>query len=211
LNFAVFHGGRNPFMLPDFPKAKQKVLNRVMNRFRSRTKSQTGPFNEAPAKKIFEGHRWRIERPDGTFEDNELEEQAVDMKITPEEIEKISPEQILEKFDDAADEMARQLSGKFINDLKRITQETGNVVNGKSQPFSMEKFFEILEKIEIEFRPDGEPELPTIVAGPRQVQRIRKVFAQAEKDRRYKDRYHEIIEKKRQIWRARENTRKLVG
>jgi len=198
-------------MLPDFPKAKQKLHKLVMSRTKRRTKSQTGPFGEAPSKPLFEGDKLKIERSDGSVDISEIGRFEVELKISSKDVEKMRPDEMVKIFDDAAEKMGGQISKRFYKELEKITQESGNVVDGKGQPFSIDQYFDVLEKIEIEFRPDGEPEIPTVVAGPKLAEKIKQVLSEELKKSEIQNRFNRIIEKKRRDWLDRESSRKLVG
>ena len=198
-------------MLPDYTKAKEKVHEKSMNRVEKRSRLHTGPFSQAPIKPIFEGDRLRIERADGSVDDGPIRKFEVKLKISPEEIEQMSPNEIYKKYDDAAAEMGHKLSNHFYKELIKVTEEAGTIVDGKGEPFSMEKYFQMLEKVEIDFKPNGEPELPTIVAGEKLAKKINKILSEAFSNPEYKAKYEEIIKQKRLKWRDRENSRKLVG
>jgi hypothetical protein len=201
-------------MLPDYPKAKEEFLSKLKDRFAKRSKRGTGPFQQAPVKPIYEGHNWRMKRADGSVDEDSLGKFEVGLKIKTKEIEEMgerSLPEVLKTFDKAADEMGKKLSKHFFGTLERITDELGSVVDGKGEPFSVEKFFEVLEKLEFDFKPNGEPDLPTIVANPKMLEQIKKELSKIESNPEHKARHDEIIEKKRQAWRARESSRKLVG
>lgn len=200
-------------MLPDFPKAKKKLTEMLLMRFRNRSKQHMGPFGQARVKAIHEGKgAWILKREDGSIDDRgRLKETGVDMTFEKDEMEKLSFEDVLKKFDQAADEMGKKISGDMYQSLNDILEETGNKIDGRGEPFSVDKFFEVFDKIFINFDENGEPQLPSIVAGPELVARIQSVLAEIYTDAKNKERYDQIIERKRQEWRDRENSRKLVG
>jgi len=197
-------------MLPDYPKAKKIMYEKLMERVEKRSKHQTGLLKKLSIKPVMEGHRFRIERPDGSIDDQEYQRFEANVEIGKNEIKRISMDAIIKKFDDAADELARSQSSHLFNELDRITNEVGNIIEGKGEPFSMEKFFQVLEKTQIDFGPNGNPTF-SIVAGPELSARIKKVLSEALKNPEYRNRHREIMERKRREWRDRESLRKLVG
>jgi hypothetical protein len=200
-------------MLPDFPKAKKKMSKTLEGRFRNKSRQHLGPFNQSPTRQIHEGEgKWILKRDDGSIDDRgSLKQFGVEIEIKLDEIEKMTFEDVLKKIDAAADEMGKKVSGSFYEHINEVTKETGNVVDAKGEPFSMDKFLDVLDKVLIDFKEDGEPELPTIVAGPELAKKITHVLSESESNPQYKARYDQIIVKKRQEWRDRENSRKLVG
>jgi hypothetical protein len=97
-----------------------------------------------------------------------------------------------------------------MSELERATTEVGNVVNagGKLEP---KHFFEMMEKIHIEFDETEKPLLPSWFVGPKAMEAISRLFSELESNPEHKDRFDRIIEQKRDDWREREAARKLVG
>ena len=200
-------------MLPDFPNAKDKVLSKIRTRFKTRATQKTGPFSTLRTKVLHEGNKWWSEGIDGSIDRDPLNKIETEMKISLDEIERtpMSFDQVLKKFDDAADDMGQKLSTSFYDKLNKVTEESGNVIDGEGKPLSPEKYLEVLETIQFDFNSNGEPELPTIVVHPNQLEQANKVLDEIFSNPKFNKLYNAIIEKERLAWRARENSRKLVG
>lgn len=198
-------------MLPDYPEIKEKLSKLLMRRFTVTAKGIMGSPLGLKTRQIFEGDRHRIQRDDGSVDDNPFRETSVETKINLKEFEEMSQEDIIKKLADLSYELGDKQSESFFEMMSRITEETGNVATANGKPFSIELFLKGLETIEIDFKPDGEPILPTIIAGKELIKTIKEVLPQLDSNPEYKKRHEEIMERKRQEWRARENSRKLVG
>ena len=191
-------------MFPDFLKTKeklQKMLNQEMKKARL---FHMGPLANVRESMIFEGNKTVVIREDSSIEETNLEQITARLEIKFEEVEKMSPEMVLDKINGIAEEMAAKTLELFLQRLAKITDETGNVVSADGEPFSIDLFLQLLETIEIDFDEAGNPSglsfLPLTSS-------ISKTISQAEAD----PRYQAIIKRKREEWYAREGNRKLVG
>jgi hypothetical protein len=108
-------------------------------------------------------------------------------------------------LDDAADQGLKNLMPKFFEYLGRVCDATGNVIDGKGQPFSFDQVLDALDKIQIDFDDAGKPEMPTMVLSPELFEKIRMhPPTEAQNQRR-----EEIINRKREEFNARRRTRQI--
>ena len=200
-------------MLLDFPKIKEKLQKIYTLRMKSHSPFYSGPLSESPKIMIFEGDKYVIVREDGSVEESEFEEMKAKIEIDPdlENIEEITPEQILKKLDDAANELAIQQSKLFYNRIDEATRKAGTSFSADGKPFCIEHFFEMLDKISIDFDENGKPIMPSINIGKDMEESVRNVISESGKDPQNKKRFDDIIERKKEEWRVRKSNRKLVG
>jgi hypothetical protein len=86
----------------------------------------------------------------------------------------------------------------------------GNVVNNGGKPFSIDSFFEVMEKIQIEFDEFGKPNMPTMVVSSEGAERAKEVIQEAENNPDVKKRMDELLAKKKEEYDAEQARRKLV-
>jgi predicted DNA-binding protein (UPF0251 family) len=198
-------------MLPDFPKLKEKLQKLLIARTKMVQSAYMNPLSDVPKARIFEGNRTILVREDGSVEEIEIKEMKAEMEINLKEIETITLPDILEKFDTTAKELAMQQSKVFYDEIGKAVEKVGNVIDIKGKSFSIDDFLKMLDMIWLDFDENGNPNFPTIVAGEKTFKSISEVLPQLETDQECKKRLAEIIERKREEWRARESNRKLVG
>jgi hypothetical protein len=194
-------------MFPDFLKTKenlQKMLDQEMKKARL---FHMGPLAVVPESMIFEGDKTVVVREDGSIDEKNLESTTVKLEVKFEEVEKMNHEMVLDKINRAAEEMASKMAKLFYERLTESADEVGNVISAGGEPFSIDLFFEMLEKIHIDFDEAGNPNELGVVVHPERLSSISRVISQAEAD----PRSQAIIERKREEWYAREGNRKLVG
>ena len=160
---------------------------------------------------VFEGNKTIIIREDGSIEEMGLKEATSELKVNLADFEKMNHETVLNKINDAAEEIAGQQAKSFYEEVGRAAEEVDNVVDADGKPFSMDLFFQGLEKIDIDFDEAGNPSGLIGAVNPKLFPSIVKVVEQAKTDPEINKRYDELIERKRREWRARESRRKLVG
>jgi hypothetical protein len=109
-----------------------------------------------------------------------------------------------------AEQFAEGMSRNLIETISESADKVGNTIDGKGKPLSSETILEALEKIEIEFNPDGSYEPPSIIVTPDQESRLRKEAS--EKGFSLQEaKLKKIMERKQSEFRRREAGRVLAG
>ena len=196
-------------MLPDFPKIKKKH-GEAINKYLKDLIHQDPLFLGIRVEHHFEGSRMSYKTVEGEPNETEYQAASSEFQIKKEDVIAKGAMAYVENLRDAAEEMKRQKAGYLFEKMKEVTDKTGNVVNGKGQPFSFELFVEMIKKIWIDFDEDGKPIMPTMVVSPELGEKLRVILPEWEKKPEYKKIIDDIIEKKRKEWNDRESHRKLV-
>jgi hypothetical protein len=196
-------------MLPDFPKIKKKHVEAI-NKYLKELINQDPLFSGIRVEHHFEGSRMSYKTVDGEPNETEYQAASSEFQIKKEDVIAKGAMAYVENLRDAAEEMKRQKAGYLFEKMKEVTDKTGNVVNGKGQPFSFELFVEMIKKIWIDFDEDGKPIMPTMVVSPELSEKLRVILPEWEKKPEYKKIIGDIVEEKRKKWNDRESHRKLV-
>lgn len=198
-------------MLPDYSNLKNKLKEVLLLRMEKIQSIHSHIISDVNRGRIFEGNKSIIIREDGSFDETNFKEIYTEFNIKVEDIENLSPEEIIQKIDDAARDLADQKTKFMFDELGKALKKVGNEINVGGRKFSIQDFFDILRKIWIDFDDAGNPYLPTIYAGEKLAKSMVEEFRKYENDPKYRSQFEEIIEIKRQEWNAREDNRKLVG
>lgn len=129
------------------------------------------------------------------------------MEIKLREIEKMTHEKVLDKIDTVAREMAKQIAKGGYETMNEAAEEVGNVTSADGRPLSIDLLLEGLEKMHLSFDEEGQPSELRFVAHPKMSSALEKIYSQLESH----PRYQELMERKREEERVRENNRELVG
>ena len=198
-------------MLPDYPKFKQLLSDAFRERMIMAKERCSGVFSGIKKSKLHEGSRCQLFRTDGSSDEIEMQHVTASGELQHDlrEIEKLAPEAIIQLLDTMGERMAFEEGRLLFKRLDEAVRSVGNVIEGP-RPF-LEQFFEMLERVQMDFEPDGTPCKQQMVFGSNQAaQRAWDQVQQIERDPELKKRYDRIIEQKRQEWRDREATRNLV-
>lgn len=196
-------------MLPDFPKVKKKVIE-VLNK-RMQARSVPSLLQKAKHLCYHEGHRHRIIRADGSVAENEFMEASSKITLDLSQGDSITMEDVIAKVDDAAEEMESQMARHFFDEISKSVEEAGNAIDAGGKPFTAEMYLEALEKVQLNFYGDGTPHELALVYSPNMAPRMKAELQRLHTDPELARRYDELIKQKREEWRERENSRKLVG
>lgn len=108
-------------------------------------------------------------------------------------------------IEEASDSGLQSLIPQVFDFLSEVCEASGQVVDGKGQPYSFDLFLELLEKIEITFEDDGTPNMPTMVVNPK----MREVIEKNPPTKEQEKKMEELINKKRNDFFAKKRTRRL--
>jgi hypothetical protein len=136
---------------------------------------------------------------------------SVEMKFDPKELKDLSMEEGLSRLQSATAEMAQKQMAGMLAEVSKVCDRTGNVLNLKGRALDADAYIQMLEMIFLGFEANGNPRLPTVVGGPGAALAMQKVAQELFADRIKRERFMDLINKKRMEWNARENSRKLVG
>ncbi len=197
-------------LLPDFPSVKKEIKKVATERLRRTVYRETTLLSRMRKSQSHEGDSFTIHRLDGTVQKSRYRETAVELTIDKKDLTSLTPKALAEKIDKAAQEMAEKTSKMIFGKLREIISESGQVHDAKGKPLSPDTFLEALEMIDIDFDEKGDPSGLTVLVGPELWERIRQKAPDWEADPEFKRRHSELMRRKREAWRDRENRRKLV-
>jgi len=192
------------------PKLEED-LEGLLNKYLESAVSMFSPVvSDIDRHRVFEGHRNVMLRDTGEVDETDVRQISGDAELKVETILYGTVQEILETFLPAAESMASGQMQMLIDTLNQATEKTGNKVDGKGKPISFDLILETLEKIEIAFDRDGNPEMPTMMVHPDMRARLEALDKDPGKSDFEKEQ-KKLIDRKRLEWRAREANRTLVG
>ena len=197
-------------MLPDYPKVKNDLQQFFDTWLRERVRRRLGALSEIPRHRVFEGTGTSMLRPSGQEDVTPMQRYATEFEISFEEVPRMTLPDILSRLDKAAQDVADQIGRSLYQAVSDAADQIGNVVKA-SQGFTLAVIFEMLEKIDIPFDQDGNPELPEIHIHPESAETLKEALISLQNDPELRSRYNEILLGKKEQWRVREAHRKLVG
>jgi hypothetical protein len=132
------------------------------------------------------------------------------MEIRFDEIPDLTLEKTIAKYDEMILDMVRKQTGFALERLSEDIPQSQNV-DAKGKKLDAELILQMLETIQLEFYPDGRPHELHVVGGLFSPERLKAVGEEFRSNPELLKRHDDLIARKRDEWRAREASRKLVG
>jgi hypothetical protein len=198
-------------VLPDFREAKEKLERSLMRRISDQVKKPDPVLAMIRTVRQHEGRRHVWSTDQGKERSTGYQPAAAEITINQHETLDWTISDIARQADTIADQMMDQIVPNIFTTLKETTEEVGNVVDAKGEPFSIELFLESIEKVHIDFdEVTGQPHLPTMFVGPKLADRVQTLLPEWDQNAEYKARFDALIAQKKVDWNDRESNRKLV-
>ena len=198
-------------MLPDDPALKEVLLSAVNRLLQQRVLHHLNILSEMPRQQLFEGTGSTIRRPDGRVDNYPTREISSEFSIRTPEIPTFTLANLLLRIDEIAIDFARQQSEQTFQLIGEATERVGNVVNSGGKPLTAEIILQALGTMEIDFDHNGKHKPITIVIPPQLQEGATAAMELLTTDQRVQAEHRDLMERKREEWRAREASRKLVG
>ena len=196
-------------MLPDFPETK-KLFSHFFRTYMRRRAREISPYGAVQTRYLHEGRAMKITRADRSESTSGMEQLSVLLDIKHDEIENLTLQKAIAKHDAMIVEMVQKQTD-FIRERMSSEIPESQSLDGKGRKFDAQVLIELLEKMQIDFYPDGTPH-ELHVDGPLFTpESLAAVDKEFENNPELKRKFDEMMEKKKEEWRAREADRKLVG
>ena len=198
-------------MLPDYPHTKELLAEAFHERMSLALRRRLGIFSKMKRSQLQEGARCLLTRDDGSSEVIEMKHLRASAEVQHDirEIEELDPNKITQILDTLGERMASEQVKLFLQRVDEAVREVGNIADS-SKPF-VEQFLEMMEKTDMEFESDGNPSPRQMVFGsPEAATRAWNQVQRIDTDPELRERYTNILERKRHEWRDRETARNLV-
>lgn len=196
-------------MLPDYSETKRQFGRFFQAYVRQKARSFS-PFADVQTRYLHEGRGMKVMRADQSESASKTQLLSSEMQIKLDEIPELTFEKAIAKFDEMILDMVRKQTGFT---LERLSEEIpkSQSVDAKGKKLDAEMILEMLETIQLEFYPDGRPHELHVFGGLFTQERMQAAHEQFQNSPELQQRHDELIERKREEWRAREASRKLVG
>ena len=197
-------------MLPRF-KSIDILFEKAERRFVQQTVRGDGILQRIDGHIIHEGKRTAIRRPDDSLDETDIVSHGAEIKFGYEEIEGIDLPIVLEKLRSMAEQFKTHRVRYLAETLNAVTQKTGNIHDAKGRPLTVEDIFSMLEKVEINFERNELSGDMTIWASSQMEPVFQRLQREFDASPELQKRWNELMDKKRNDYRAREADRNLAG
>jgi hypothetical protein len=198
-------------MLPDFPKLKFDLLGCLKLFLESRMLEHLGPLSESRRVRYFEGQKRQMIRRSGERETVEPFDLSSTLTFKDDELPTLTLDNLLQRLDSAAKGMAGQMATHVHESISEVADRVGNAIDANRKKVSAEMILEMFSKIDIEFDDNGRPLMPSLHCHPNQGKAVRMAMEQLDDSPDLRKQWQELMITKKEEWRVREASRKLVG
>jgi hypothetical protein len=196
-------------MLPDFPQQKAKLDTLLSERLDLKMNEGLGYFGSSQRHTHHEGRGWHLTRADGSVDDSDYVLSDSIITVELKDVPELTIEQVLQKIDRAAEEMAAKVGKATVEKILQATEESGNVIDAQGDKLTKERLLEMISMIQFDFDEGDKPQLDMIV-NPDTWDKIKDRMRAIEQDPEYQKEYQRLMARKRSEWHDRESSRKLV-
>jgi hypothetical protein len=196
-------------MLPDYSETK-RLFGRFFQTYIRRKARAISPFADVQTRYLHEGRGMKVVRADQSESNTKTQQLSSMMKITFDEIPELTLEKAIAKYDELILDMVRKQTGFA---LERLSEDipASQSVDAKGKKLDAELILQMLETMQLEFYPDGRPQELHVIGGLLTPERLNAVDEEFQNNPELRKRHNELMDRKREEWRAREANRKLVG
>ncbi|TDK19963.1 hypothetical protein E2F46_16480 [Luteimonas aestuarii] len=197
-------------MLPNIQSLKNELQEIINRHIRSESHRKMGALSLSPVQIIHEGDQMRTLRADGSSDVSDMKMASGEVSIPTSKVGTLTIEERAKLIDELSEGMAKQMATHFYGEIDRVLEATGQVVSQAGMT-PLESVFAVFEKVHLDFDESGNIKGLVISAGAGAIEGLKKVEEQITSDPAISQRWEELMERKREEWRAREASRKLVG
>jgi hypothetical protein len=197
-------------MLPYFPKTQAFIKELRDEQMFEGFWSASPLLREMPVAVLNEGHEVSFTDEQGENRSVEFIHAKVEFSHKVEEGRGLSPKEFFERSRQPGRAMGEQMMEHFFREMEKVTNETGNVIDGKGQPLEGSSLLDLLDRIEFDFWANGMPKLPSIVASPELAKSLREKLPKWLEQEAFVKRFGEILRKKWEQFCERQASRRLV-
>lgn len=197
-------------MLPDFPALKAELAREHRRKIEADMDAQMPIVSKIRSVRFHEGNGFSFERHDGVIETQEFQDVKIPVQVSARLEFSETVQELKQQVRNVATDMAAHLETMLFQTLERTSKEVGNAMDMNGQPFTLESYLDMLEKVDMNFDSFGMPEFPTQVIHPSMGPTIQEEFKRFRTSSILRDRAESIMQQKRKDWRDRESRRRLV-
>ena len=197
-------------MFPDYPNVKKRVDSLLRSYVYGQVFGRSPIFSEVRRVRQHEGAGGTYEEVDGTEHQIEYEGIAAELTLTRDEMRSGSFQDIVSKFDEAAETFEEAFSKQMFATISEAAESAGNVVDAEGK-LTKETFLDLRRTMPLEFDPStGEARYPTMVLHPDTWDTIKHDIKRWDQDSEFLTELSTIEQQQRLAWRDRESRRRLV-
>jgi hypothetical protein len=197
-------------MLPHFPKTRKQITEIRDINFWEGYYSASPILAQIAARPQREGRQNSFQDEQGSIRTMDYKKRSITIRRKLEEARGLTDRKFAEAAREAGLAMGREVARGIYETVEKAAKEAGNLVNLGGRPLTSDLFLELLNKILMDFAPDGSPIWPTFSVGSDAQAQFQQQWPEWLKDRAFRTGLERIIERKKEQFYEREACRRLV-
>lgn len=198
-------------MLPDYPRVKGDLSARFLDFLKIRVDFYLGVFSEVKHVRYFEGDARNLTRPSGEVEPGRWKDIQSILTVEKKDIPRLTLTSVVEKLDRLAQDIARQQVELAYETISEAVEKVGNVMDAGGKRITAQTIIEAFGMLDIDFDRNGVARMPQMHISQDLSDAMTAAQRELESDRTMREQFMDLIQEKREEWRAREANRRLVG
>lgn len=196
-------------MLPQFTKT-QSLVDELANAALFDAMYEAGPLLlEISSYQQKEGREGSFQMTSGEIEKIDFKKASVNMVSPTKPGRGESLKDLLALLAKGGADMGAKMQQSIVSGVEAATEKVGNVITIKNGVITPEAFFEMMEKVEIDFDEQGQSQSSWFLP-PETAAELHKNYQTWQQDPQLKAKLAELERKKKDQFRAREATRRLA-
>lgn len=191
--------------------AATKLFSKAAQRHIKRRTRQNGVLSQVGSHPIFEGRRTTVRQSDETVRETEIDPITAEFTARREDLTKLDRGYVEKLIDEVAGQFEKKMSTQLFELLNNVTNETGNVFDGKGRPLSHEMLLEVQRSMPVMSDPEDGGSGYVMIVHPDMMPRIEALQSEFEKSPELQQQFRQLREEQVEKYRSDQLARKLAG
>ena len=179
-------------MLPDFPRTKDQIRQRITLGIFHAVRAKAPLLAEIKTLVQHEGKIHAYDRVRAAPVTEGYEQLAIPVTLAFSEVPELVGARLAAKIDGIAEQMAKLEMDMLYRKHSQACEEVGNTFNANGASITGDVILALLEKVDVQFGPDNRP-LQRFVVGPELAEHLEKLLEEPA----FRTRYEDLLERKR--------------
>jgi hypothetical protein len=197
-------------VLPDFPAQKAILRKRVNAVIQAAMRKRHPMIAIVRPRQQHEGRSFTVSQGGTTPRPTEFLEVSSTVTLRRSSVADMREAEVESLLLTLVDDLARQQAESLLEELSTAAEQGSRAVQSGTGPLTPELLLQTLERIDVSFDESGQPRMPTALMPPDAAAKLLEEGPAWEKDPEFQRRWNEIMARKREEFRVREASRKLV-
>lgn len=200
----------NLTMLPHFPESHKEMIELRDDQMLDAIYSASPMLSQIATRAQLEGKDSSFQDEQGKIRKIDYKKKSVTIQRRLEDAKGMTLKEFVDTAREPGKKMGEEMARGVYQSIDQATRETGNVINAKGGSFTYDLFLDGLDKVQIDFTPDGNPKWPTAHVNSAMHAELKRLLPEWEKEPAFQARMKSMVERKREEFYAREACRRLV-